>query len=174
MAGGRWARQSYYDALFSVALNILGDAESYMALKSHVQHVRQNKESDPLPQPREEQELSMINGLDISESGAHASKITVAIENAVRLIADADEAGRAIVEKLIKDEESVVKCSEDYDRAIDLYRQAFDACSKVLTLDKHAFYAQWFREFYKRNYDALMIKSMYDNVIDDVDRVRYW
>ena len=146
MAGGRWARQSYYDAVFAVAVNIFEDAESYMALKNHVQHVRKNKESDPLPQPREELESSTSNGLDISESGGvhgSSSRIALAVENAVRLIAEADEAGRSIVEEIFKDE-SAAKSSDGYDRAITLYRQAFDACGKVLALDKHAFQAEWF------------------------------
>jgi len=31
-----------------------------------------------------------------------------------------------------------------------------------------------FKAFYRRNYDALMVKSIYDNVMNDVDRVRIW
>ena len=31
-----------------------------------------------------------------------------------------------------------------------------------------------FKEFYRRNYDALMVNSIYENVINDVDRVRIW
>ena len=29
-------------------------------------------------------------------------------------------------------------------------------------------------EIFIRNYDALMIKSMHSNIIDDVDKVRHW
>lgn len=57
---------------------------------------------------------------------------------------------------------------------IAAYRTAFSACARVRDIDKLAFYAPWFKDFYRRNYDALMIKSIYDNVIDDVDKVRYW
>lgn len=31
-----------------------------------------------------------------------------------------------------------------------------------------------FKQFYRRNYDALMVNSIYENVINDVDRVRIW
>lgn len=31
-----------------------------------------------------------------------------------------------------------------------------------------------FKEFYRRNYDALMVYSIYDNIMNDVDRVRIW
>lgn len=41
LAGGRWARQSYYESLFGVAKNILDDAEPYMALKVRV-HTQNN------------------------------------------------------------------------------------------------------------------------------------
>lgn len=57
---------------------------------------------------------------------------------------------------------------------IEAYRAAFSSCALVLDLDKHAFQAEWFGDFYRRNYDALMVKSLFDNVIDDVDKVRDW
>ena len=41
MTGGRWARQSYYEAFYSVAKSILEDAECYMALKGHIQQDRE-------------------------------------------------------------------------------------------------------------------------------------
>ena len=41
-------------------------------------------------------------------------------------------------------------------------------------MNKLSFQADWFKDFYRRNYDALMIKSVHDNVIEDVDKVRYW
>ena len=31
-----------------------------------------------------------------------------------------------------------------------------------------------FKAFYRRNYDALMVYSIYDNIMNDVDRVRIW
>lgn len=175
MAGGRWARQSYYDALFSVAVSISEDAESYMALKSHVQRVRQTTEKDPLPQPREEPVADDDGGLSLSERSpdGSSSRLVMAIEDALSRIAAADETGILMRDQLFKDETSA-KANAVYTKAIALYRDAFDACAKVLTLDKHAFHARWFGDFYRRNYDALMVLSMYDNVIDDVDKVRYW
>jgi len=64
--------------------------------------------------------------------------------------------------------------SQARNSAIDLYFKAFDACSTVIKMDKLAFHVDWFKAFYRRNYDALMVKSIYDNVIDDVDKVREW
>lgn len=166
MAGGRWARQSYYDAVYAVASSILEDAECYMALKSHLQRERQHKESDPLPRPREE--------LDEENSDPEQdSKLRNAVEVAKNRIQEADDLGKRAAKRLREDEWRAKRESE-YEAAISLYRESFEACATVLSMDKIAFHAPWFAEYYKRNYDALMIKSMYDNVIEDVDNVRYW
>lgn len=176
MAGGRWARQNYYEAIFAVANSIMEDAETYVALKGHLQKVRRHIETDPSPHPREEPGVDL--GLDFSESpseetGGSATKLHQAIEFAISLIEEADTVGGIAMGELLENEE-LAKESDGYTNAIKLYRESFSACAKVLALDKHAFQSKWFREFYKRNYDALMIKSMYDNLINDVDNVRHW
>lgn len=166
MAGGRWARQSYYEAVYAVASSILEDAECYMALTSHLQRERHAKESDPLPQPREELD-------DDNSDPERDATLRNAIEKAKDLIAAADAAGLEAVRR-IREDEWRAKRESEYETAIKLYRESFDACAEVLSYDKLAFHAPWFAEFYKRNYDALMIKSMFDNVMQDVDNVRYW
>jgi hypothetical protein len=176
MAGGRWARQSYYEALFAVANSILEDAETYVALKGHIQRVRKQTESDPVPHPREEPDagVGLHRPSPFTEStGRSATKLMKAIDQAKSLIAEADEVGKLVLQHLLQDEDEA-KETDDYEKAIGLYQDAFSACAKVLALDKHAFHALWFRQFYRRNYDALMIKSMYDNLIENVDSVRHW
>jgi hypothetical protein len=172
MAGGRWARQSYYDALFSVATRILEDTQTYMALRNHLQRVRIFKEDEPLPQPR-----SMFkddeDGLNLSRTHAISSKFASLVERATSLIAEADSLGQSLLPSLL-DDADVTKKTQGYSRAVALYNEAFVACAAVIAVDKHAFHNTWFGNFYKRNYDALMIKSMYDNVMDNTDRVRYW
>jgi len=176
LAGGRWARQSYYDALYSVATSILDDAESYAALKGHLQRVRKHKETDPIPRPRESPPEDV--GLDLaSETSDFASatmtKLQKEIGTAQVLIQKADDAGKQVMASLFKTER-IAQDNEEYANAVRQYQEAFAACAKVRALDKYAFQADWFRDFYRRNYDALMIKSMYDNVMEDVDKVRYW
>ena len=166
MAGGRWARQSYYEAVYAVASSILEDAECYMALKSHLQHVRRHKESDPLPLPREEMD-------DDNSDPEGDMKLKEAIEVAKNKIAKAEAVGMK-ASKRLKEDEYWAKRESEYEKAIGLYRESFDACAAVLSLDKLAFHSPWFADYYKRNYDALMIKSMFDNVMEDVDDVRYW
>ena len=168
MAGGRWARQSYYEAIFGLANNILEDAECYMALKAHVQRVRHNVESDPIPEPKE---IKNTEGNEFGDVGQMSTKITGAVASAKQAIAHADRKGKEILDKLIsKGSKHTMECGA----TIAAYRTAFSACARVRDIDKLAFHAPWFQEFYRRNYDALMIKSIYDNVIDDVDKVRYW
>lgn len=170
MAGGRWARQSYYDAIFVLANNILEDAECYMALKAYVQRVRHNMESDPIPEPKEMQNLS---GLDFGDGGQDSNKITEVVAAAKLAIENADSKGNAILNQLLAGSKGFKKTAS-YSGALAAYRAAFSACARVRDFDKLAFHADWFAKFYKRNYDALMIKSIYDNVIEDVDKVRYW
>lgn len=88
-------------------------------------------------------------------------------------IAEADEVGLQLLDALVKDEEAT-KAKPGYGATIQAYTTAFSSCALVLELDKCAFQAEWFGDFYRRNYDALMVKSLYDNVIDDVDNVREW
>jgi hypothetical protein len=159
MAGGRWARQSYYDAVFSLAKSILEDAESYMALKFHLQMVRHHLESDPIPKPKEESSQSTM--------------LKEAISLAKGKIEEADTKGYRILEQLVKNEKKT-RSSKGYLAAISAYNEAFEACARVRDIDKLVFHTDWFGEFYQRNYDALMIKSMLDNVKDGVDNVRYW
>jgi hypothetical protein len=178
MAGGRWARQSYYDSIFSLATSILEDAECYMALKGHIQRVRLRNETDPIPRPREEPEAESTRidtdlGNFASDNAGQTAKLKKAIADAKKKIEEADKKGSRVVRLLLRDEKKT-RASADYAQVIKIYREAFDACSRVRALDKLAFQTPWFREFYKRNYDALMIKSMYDNVVDNVDKVRYW
>lgn len=159
LAGGRWARQSFYEAIFGVATNILEDAECYMALKGHVQRARTQTEADPIPRPKEE--------------GGASAKLRDAISSAKRKIENADKKGSELLRQLLEDERKA-KSSDAYKSSVAAYQDAFAACAEVRNMDKLAFHADWFKDFYRRNYDALMIKSVYDNVIDNVDQVRNW
>jgi len=172
MAGGRWARQSYYEAIFSLAKSILEDAECYMALNSHLQRYRHAVESDPIPRPREEQQVSH----EISTDGDRdqlQSKLKEAIYVACHKINCADLKGEKLLPKLRLNEKAA-KRNDLYRKTIDAYHEAFNACILVRDIDAQSFTSTWFRTFYQRNYNALMIKSVYDNVIDNVDNVRYW
>ena len=116
-------------------------------------------------------------GMDMEESSTESqdsvcgAQLKQAVEEAIRLIKEADQAGDSVLDELLLDAVAT-KDSDGYAEAVRLYKEAFKACAHVLELDRYAFQSAWFRSFYKRNYDALMIASMYENVINDVDNVR--
>ena len=161
LAGGRWARQSFYNAIYTVAVNILDEAEIYHGLRLRIQEVRHHKEGDPLPLPME-----VSTDLNCQPT----SKLTSAIRSAVAKIELADELGRGVLEDLRQKKILAKDCTE----AVAAYKEAFVACAQVLSIDRLAFQSSWFKSFYRRNYDALMVKSIFDNVMDNVDDVRVW
>ena len=182
LAGGRWASQSYYSAIFGVAESIIDEAEVYLAFKGHVQRVRHNKESDTVPtakelkKPMSDTQLSFDDD-DIDQNldsilSTLNPKLSSAIINARTKIEEADSAGQRVLISLQQKENTSQStiCSE----SIQKYREAFCACVQILQLDRLAFHSEWFKQFYRRNYDALMIKSVYDNVMHNADDVREW
>ncbi|GMI05550.1 hypothetical protein TrVE_jg1864 [Triparma verrucosa] len=185
MAGGRWARQSYYDAIFRVAKNILEDARPYMALKGHLQRTRENVEEDPIPLSplfKVEQEGESADGdatlakTKIEESGLAelSQSLKTTSVKAIELIAGADDLGETWLSEARSESGSDASTAFKKAAAVDAYKKAFAACAEVLTLDKHAFQASWFKSFWRRNYDSLMVLSLYENLRDDVDNVRKW
>eukprot|EP00536_Pseudo-nitzschia_multiseries_P006241 jgi/Psemu1/318855/estExt_fgenesh1_pm.C_1300013 len=172
MAGGRWARQSYYQAIFSLAKNILEDAECYTALNCHLQRYRHSDESDPIPLPQEELQ-SRTNDSNGGDRDELQSKLREAIQIAIRKIEVADSKGGRVLVKLLSHEKAIKRGSL-YTEAVSAYHEAFEACARVRDLDPQSFTSEWFRVFYQRNYNALMIKSVFDNLIANVDDVRYW
>jgi len=178
LAGGRWARQSYYESVFAVAEQILSDAEMYIALKNHIQQVRHCSESDDIPLPKE-LKLSKISEAAATTSKNreyNSSKLMQAVDRAKKCISDADKAGHVAIKELQGGELKAWNgCKGDAcQTAIDLYMKAFQACGQLLVLDKLAFQVEWFKIFWRRNYDALMVKSLFDNVIANIDSVREW
>jgi hypothetical protein len=181
LAGGRWARQSYYGAIFNVAKSILDDAEIYLAFKGHLQRVRHHHETDPLPTPRETAIVPQPDtvGIDIDDTSAyksddpHDSAFLSAVKSAKLKIVDADRLG-AHAFSVLTDGTRVTDSNPIISSAKRAYNDAFNACKVLLKHDKLSFYADWFKQFYRRNYDALMVKSIYDNVMDGADNVREW
>merc|ERR1719253_853659 len=111
LAGGRWARQSFYDAIFSVAVSIHDLSEPYTGLKLRIQTVRHHKESDPLPLP-----------LEFSKEFNHqpTSKLTSAIESAVSKMSVADDLGQRAFNDLVQRRKPARECTE----AIAAYKEA--------------------------------------------------
>ena len=174
LAGGRWASQSYYDTIYNVAESILAEAKVYTAFKGHIQRVRHSTESEPVPTAKEITLSKQTQGNMFLVTAPHDfSTLASSIESAKKAIEEADKQGHKAVNSMQMTGQSSQEC-ETCQSAIQLYNTAFRACREVLKLDKLAFHADWFKSFYRRNYDALMLKTVYENVMEDVDEVRQW
>jgi hypothetical protein len=84
------------------------------------------------------------------------TRLPAAVDRACRAIETADAAGNS------------------GRKATTLYRKAFDACASLLQKDPLAFQLPWFKHFWNRNHEALVVLSVVRNVQEDVDRVRSW
>ena len=178
MAGGRWARQSYYEAIYRVAMNVLEDAETYLALKGYLQRRRDCTEEESIP----------LSPLLVAEGGegtgctdaAEAKEKIMGAKGIPNLSQSLKDFSCNAIE-LIKEADRLAMAWMDgrgagvgREEAVKAYEAAFKACREVLEADKLAFQCSWFKKFYTRNYDALMVLNVYENVRDDVDKVREW
>jgi hypothetical protein len=145
MAGGRKARESYYEALSRLADTIIEEAGAYLSAKAHLQQVRHAAAP----------ELHLEPSLEKLEERARES------------IARADEMGR--------------QCRFDDDRrggprqrSRDAYRRAFRACARLLEKEPRAFQLDWFKDFWLRNEEALVVLSVVRGYQEDRDDDRRW
>ncbi len=143
MAGGRWAKESYYQALLKTSEAILELAEPYFALKHHLQLVRHPAPAAPRP--------PSIGALETE---------------ARKLVTRADKLGA----KLRFDGE----LDGPVEGARKAYEEAFDGCRALLAKDRGSFKRDWLKEFWFRNHEALVVRSVVRNYQEDVDRVRPW
>ena len=144
MAGGRWARESHMEALSRTAELILAEAEPYLALKEYLQVVRH-----PVPLP-------------IHEATDHR-KLSSAAQEA---IATADRLGG---ECTFKGNEPARR-----KRAAEAYDAAFAACRALRAEEPQAIGLDWFKSFWARNHEALVVLSVVRNHQQDIDQVRHW
>jgi hypothetical protein len=144
LAGGRWARESHMEALSRTAEMILAEAEPYLALKEYLQVARH-----PVPLP-------------IHEATDHR-KLAAAATDA---IAQADRLGS---ECTFKGNEPVRR-----KRAAEAYEAAFAACRALRAVEPQAFGLDWFKSFWARNHEALVVLSVVRNHQQDIDQVRHW
>ena len=142
LAGGRRARESYFEALSETAHELLDRAEPYMALKERLQVVRR----------------APILPLFLGEGAEDL------VEDSRLAVLHADELARA----------SDLHHPRDHKAVADAYEAAFEACRSLVTRDRRAFQLEWFKEFFARNYEALMVLSVVRNVQGKVDDVPDW
>jgi len=145
MAGGRRAKESYYDALSRVAEDIIQQGRPYLARKQHLQVVRH-----PAPAP-----LALTPKVERLERQARQS------------IDRADDLGRACTFE--RDDRGGPRA-----RARQAYGRAFRACARQLAKEPRAFQLPWFKDFWLRNEEALTVLSVVRGHQEDREDDRRW
>ena len=141
MAGGRWAKDSYFQALMRTAEYLLDEGQVYTALRQHIQQVRVKA-----PRPKKIDTESLVKRAQEAIAAADKKGAQCAFEPIEGPIVEAEAA----------------------------YREAFGACAELLKEDRSAFYQPWFKRFWGRNHEALVVRSVLRNVQEDIDQVRSW
>ena len=144
MSGGRAPEASYYGALHAAAREILALGRPYLALRQRLQQVR-------TPPPRPRPSTSTSPSLEAAARDAVSAADLFAVELD---LADVGDDTRAA--------------------AVHAYRGAFDRCAALLAQAPDALASPWLRDFFARNYEALVVRSAVQNHRDDVDEVRRW
>ena len=145
LAGGRRAKESYFEALTAAAERILEAAEPYLALRCHVRIDRAAPHATPPAR--------------VDFSSAREAQAIAEIAQADEEAAGWDRSGRG---------------AKGRRRATSAYEAAFQACSEVLADDPRAFQRPWFKDFWARNHEALVVRSVVRGVQEDRDRDRRW
>ncbi len=144
MAGGRWAKYSYFEALTRAAELVLDRVEPYLALKERLQVRRATIDSSPAI-PR-----------SLSRTETAAKKAVSKADELASKLAWPDPPARA------------------RRSATTAYKRAFERCARLVERAPRAFAMPWLKDFWGRNYEALIVLSVVRNVQEDVDRVRPW
>jgi hypothetical protein len=145
MAGGRKARESYYEALSRLADTIIEESAAYLSAKAHLQQVRH-----PVAP-----EVHIEPSLEKLEQRARDS-IARADEQGGQCGFDGNGRGGP------------------RQRSRDTYRRAFRACARLLEKEPRAFQLDWFKDFWLRNEEALRVLSVVRGHQEDRDDDRRW
>jgi hypothetical protein len=148
LAGGRKARESYYEALCGLADQIIEQAAPCLVRKQHLNVVRH-----PPPSP-----VSIPVGSDVERLERRA-KASIARADALAEQCRFDKEGRRTGPRA---------------RSRQAYRRAFRACARLLAVEPRAFQLPWLKRFWLRNEEALTVLSVVRNYQQDIDDVRRW
>ncbi|MDA3862564.1 MAG: hypothetical protein PF689_01705 [Deltaproteobacteria bacterium] len=146
MAGGKYARKSYFKALSAISEQILATADDYWALKYHIQNHYPDLSSK-----------AVINKEDDYQNLE---------KEAIKAIAKADKLGAKCS---FSPREKVRQ-----KKARAAYEQAFSLCKELFRRNNNIIHLSWFKKFWSRNFEALTVYSVVDNYRQDIDQVRKW
>lgn len=149
LAGGRWARESYYQALMSTAEYILEEAEGYFAFKQWIGEHR----AAPA-------RLILLSG--------------GLAERAEALIRRADEVASGCQFHAQRSGAPLAQPRGPLAAARAAYEEAFAACRALLEAQPTAFHAPWLKAFWARNFEALQIRSVLSDIEAGIDETPAW
>ncbi|MBQ9394160.1 MAG: hypothetical protein IJU23_01415 [Proteobacteria bacterium] len=164
MSGGPHASESYYGRLYEIAHQINGSVEEYLAAKLRMQSDRVaceapiNEETPKRPPyecklPDEDEIAEISRALD--KADALGAPMVSAVMNA-----------------LASNQTDVVP--NDVSKIEKAYRYAWRLASAVLEKYPDVLELDVFKRFYGRTYEALMIQTLDQNLLDDTYEVRHW
>ncbi|HOA13575.1 MAG TPA: hypothetical protein PLB35_05825 [Myxococcota bacterium] len=144
-AGGRRARQSYFQALDELAVRVMQKSAGYRAVKNRLREA-----AEPPRKPR-----------------VYKAAIETSTRVAGELIDSADAATRKWLERSRP-------TSTERDRCIAAWDSAFMACREALKADPWAFHQPWFKQIWQRSEQAVRVASVVRGFQADLDDVRPW
>ena len=145
MAGGRRAKDSYYEALSQLADEIIAASRPYLAAKQHLQVVR-HEPPPALVLPATAEQLE---------------------RRAQQSIARADDWGQRC--DFRADQRGGPRA-----KAREAYRRAFRACARLIEREPRAFTLPWLSDFWRRNEEALTLLSVVRGQQQHRDSDRRW
>ncbi len=164
MSGGNHASESYFERLYEIAHQINASVTPYVAAKLRMQSDRIST-SDEINEETPKRPPYVSKYSDEDE-----------LAELVRALEKADALGHVLVGQIKPF--SVNDNSEMDERAVrkveKAYGYAYRLASAVLDKYPDTFEKDVFKKFYARTYEALMIQTVDQNLMDDIDQVRKW
>jgi len=126
----------------------------------------------------QEEEKGQDAGVAFVPNTTEEDETAVALEEMVTnvkgLISTADAHGKACSFQKASAGDDTQAADIQRQVAVEAYKAAFAACRELLERDPLQFHEDWLKKFFNRNFEALMVLSVVENVKDNVDKVRKW
>ncbi|CAD7968544.1 unnamed protein product [Amoebophrya sp. A120] len=187
MAGGRYQRRSYYEAIYDLATNLIDESDEYLHVKQWLTVAKGSSSRGVVVVPGAEElaavglknqrpktsEVSQPAPAPAQQLSTQQSKSLIATTK--ESIARADELGCKWLKEIFTRADIAVFASEQRDAVLQAYSLAFSNCRRLIKLDKSLLFKHtWLKDFYERNYEALVVFITAKNVLENVETVRQW
>eukprot|EP00961_Rhodomonas_salina_P098752 1328744-Rhodomonas_salina.2 len=195
MAGGKYQRRSYYEAVYQIAANIIDDSDDYLGLKFWLTaNVQTNNllPPDPArlrsvpagPQPPARTQTAVSRTIDSQDDGSvpfhsqlRSDPFQELVQAALRSVLAADDAGQRLylaeAKMDLTRDAAIIQGLRS--AAVGVYRSSFSACRALVAHDHRSLLRiPWLKAYYERNLEALVVRTITRNILQDVDRVRGW